>query len=204
MDAPQIADYLDNESRAHFDDLCRLLTDIGIRFTINSRLVRGLDYYTNTVFEWTTSALGSQGTICGGGRYDGLVELLGGKPTPGAGFAMGVERVALLYEQVTAEASAAVDVYCCVMSPEQQGWALQLAQQLRDATPAARIRVHAGGGKLKNQLRKADMSGATWALIIGEEEMATQQASLKSLRDAQPQRSVSVSELVELMNRFYA
>jgi histidyl-tRNA synthetase len=204
-DAPQIGDFLDNESRGHFADLCGLLTDLGIDYTINPRLVRGLDYYTNTVFEWTTDALGAQGTICGGGRYDGLVELLGGKPTPGAGFAMGLERVALLYDQVAGEQAAdgAVDVYCCVMAQPQHGWAMQVAQRLRDACPGARIRVHAGGGKLKNQLRKADASGAAWALIIGEDEMVTQQVAVKSLRDAAPQQTVSIVRLIELLRSSY-
>jgi len=199
--APQLSDYLDDESRRHFDELCSLLTDIGIGFKLNERLVRGLDYYTNTVFEWTTTALGSQGPICGGGRYDGLVELLGGKPTAGAGFGLGLDRVALLYEQVLAEepADRPVDVYCCVMSSAQQAFTMQLAQRLRDELPAYRIRVHAGGGKLKNQLRRADTSGAVWALIIGEEEAAAGTVSVKNLRQTGEQRTVAVAELARLL-----
>ena len=198
-----MASFLDDASQAHFDSLCRLLTDLGVPYNLNSKLVRGLDYYTDTVFEWTTSALGAQGTICGGGRYDGLVELLGGKPTPGAGFAMGLERVALLCEQ-TQDALAfedSVDVYCCVMEPGQQSWAQNVTQTLRDALPGLRMRVHAGGGKLKTQLKKADVSGARWALIVGGDEVADNKVTVKAMSGQIPQQTLAVTELIELMNR---
>jgi histidyl-tRNA synthetase len=201
--APPMASFLDDASQAHFDSLCRLLTDLGVPYNLNSKLVRGLDYYTDTVFEWTTSALGAQGTICGGGRYDGLVELLGGKPTPGAGFAMGLERVALLCEQ-TQDALAfedSVDVYCCVMEPGQQSWAQNVTQTLRDALPGLRMRVHAGGGKLKTQLKKADVSGARWALIVGGDEVADNKVTVKAMSGQIPQQTLAVTELIELMNR---
>jgi len=202
-DAPRMADYLDDASQAHFQNVCRMLTELGIDHTINERLVRGLDYYTDTVFEWTTSSLGAQGTICAGGRYDGLVELLGGRPTPGAGFAMGLERVALLVEQLQDAPAfeSGVDVYCCVMATEFQAWAQQMVQKLRDALPETRIRVHAGGGKLKNQLKKADGAKAQWALIIGEDEVAGERITIKPLRGQAPQQTLGVTELIELINK---
>jgi histidyl-tRNA synthetase len=202
-EAPTLADFLDADSRRHFDGLLALLEAMGVPYVLNPRLVRGLDYYTHTVFEWTTNALGAQGTVCAGGRYDGLVELLGGKPTPGAGFALGLERVALLYEQVSGNElfDAAADVYCCVMSVEQQAWAHRVAQSLRDALPAWRIRVHAGGGKLKNQLRRADQSGARWALIIGDDEMAAGRVTVKPLRSGSEQQTVSVETLIEQLGQ---
>jgi len=201
--APPMSSFLDDASQTHFDTLCRLLTDLGVAYVLNSKLVRGLDYYTDTVFEWTTSALGAQGTICGGGRYDGLVELLGGKPTPGAGFALGLERVALLCEQTQDARSfeTAVDVYCCVMEPGHQSWAQNFTQMLRDALPGLRMRVHAGGGKLKAQLKKADVSGARWALIVGADEVADNKVTVKSMSGQVPQQTLAVTELIELMNR---
>jgi histidyl-tRNA synthetase len=203
-DAPSLEDFIDEESRRHFAGLCDLLEQMGIPFEYSPQLVRGLDYYTHTVFEWVTDALGAQGTLCAGGRYDGLVELLGGKPTPGAGFAMGLERVILLSELsghlAQRDFSAGADVYCCVMNPNHQGWAMQLASTLRGAKGDLRVRVHTGGGKLKNQLRRADQSGATWALIIGDDEVARNQVTVKSLRDDKDQRTIDVTELVKLLS----
>ena len=161
--------------------------------------MRGLDYYNNTVFEWVTDELGAQGTICAGGRYDGLVQQLGGKPTPGAGFALGLERVILLYEQRNLPSPAVVDAYCCVMGPEQQAYAFNLADHLRAGRPELRIRVHVGGGKLKNQLKKAAQSSARWALIIGADEMAADRLTLKTLGTGE-QITVGLEQALRLMD----
>lgn len=199
-DAPRLPDFVDIDGQAHFDGLRRLLDSLQIPYVVNPGLVRGLDYYTHTVFEWVTDGLGSQGTVCAGGRYDGLVERLGGKPTPGAGFALGLERVLLLAETVENAAIddllPAADVYLCVMDPAYQAWAMQIAQKLREALPAFRIRTHAGGGKLKNQMKRADQSGARFALVIGEDEVKDERPALKHLRDDRPQERLALSELV--------
>jgi histidyl-tRNA synthetase len=181
-DAPDLMEYVNAQARAHLDGLIDQLEALGIPYELNTRLVRGLDYYNRTVFEWVTDDLGAQGTICAGGRYDGLVELLGGRPTPGAGFALGLERVLLLFEQLNLPTHTAADVYCCVTQPSCQAYVLDLADRLRAAVPQLRIRVHAGGGKLRNQLKKADHSGADWALIVGPDEMAAGELTLKNLR----------------------
>ena len=203
VNAPSLAGFIDTASREHFARLCELLEQLGIEWTHNAQLVRGLDYYTHTVFEWVTTALGAQGTICAGGRYDGLVELIGGKPTPGAGFALGLERVILLTEDhghlAEQDFSAASDVYCCVLNATDQAWAMSVAANLRQVQPNLRVRVHAGGGKLKNQLRRTDLSGASWALIIGEDEVANNQVTVKSLRDDTAQRTVAISALAGLL-----
>ena len=180
-DAPVLSDFMDADGIAHFDGLKATLEQLGIPYTVNPQLVRGLDYYNLTVFEWITEDLGSQGTICGGGRYDSLVEQLGGKPTPGAGFALGLERVLLLFEQRNLPTRPAADVYVTVLSEAEQVYALTLADRLRQAVPELRIRVHAGGGKLKNQLKKADQCGAAWAAIIGADEAADETITLKAL-----------------------
>ena len=180
-DAPVLGNFMDSHGAAHFDGLCRILENLGIEYSVNPQLVRGLDYYNLTVFEWITTELGAQGTICGGGRYDGLVEQLGGRPTPGAGFALGLERVLLLYEQRNLPTRPAADVYVAVMSPAEHTYALKAADRLRLAVPELRIRVHAGGGKLKNQLRKADQCGASWAVIVGADEAAAGTITLKQL-----------------------
>ena len=184
-DAPALADYLNAEARAHFDRLKTLLEVAGIPYVINPRLVRGLDYYGLTVFEWVTDKLGAQGTVCAGGRYDGLVEQLGGKPAPAVGFGMGVERLLLLIEtlgKVPAELSRQVDVYLVALGTGTQQAAIRLAEQLRDALPGIRLVVHCGGGSFKSQFKKADKSGALCALILGEEEAAAGVVGLKPLR----------------------
>jgi histidyl-tRNA synthetase len=146
-------------------------------------LVRGLDYYTHTVFEWVTDALGSQGTVCAGGRYDGLVEQLGGRATPGAGFALGLDRLALLHEEVFPDWRVGpVDVYCAVLDGRFTAWTLAVCQRLRADIPGLKLRVHTGGGKLKNQLKRADQSGAQAALLIGEDEVDNNEITLKWLR----------------------
>ena len=192
--APNLPDFVDPESRAHFERLCELLTEQEVGFVVNPALVRGLDYYTHTVFEWTTEHIGAQSTICAGGRYDGLVETLGGRPTPAAGFGMGVDRVVLLHEAVYPDWSQqGVDVYCCLRSDAQLGWALSVTEALRLA--GIRVRMHGGGGKLKNQFKRADASGARWALVIGEQEQQAREVAVKPLRGGE-QQTMSVESLV--------
>lgn len=184
-DAPSLADSLDAESRAHFDSLLQGLSDLGIGYTVNPRLVRGIDYYNRTVFEWITGQLGAQGTVCAGGRYDGLVEQLGGSPTPAVGWASGVERLILLMKaQGAAGPVASADVYLCALGDAAQRQAGILAEQLRDSLPALRLVANAGGGKLAAQLKRADRSGAALALILGDEEIASRSIQVKSLRSA--------------------
>ena len=194
--APVLSDFMDEAGIAHFDGLRTTLDSLGISYAVNPQLVRGLDYYNLTVFEWITDDLGAQGTICGGGRYDGLVEQLGGKATPGAGFALGLERVLLLHEQRNLPTRAAADLYIAVMSQEEQVYALQVADRLRQAVPELRIRVHAGGGKLKNQLKKADQCGASWAAILGADETAAQNITLKALATGE-QTTLGIAEAAE-------
>ncbi|ACO80164.1 histidyl-tRNA synthetase [Azotobacter vinelandii CA] len=200
VDAPKLADYLDEDSRQHFEGLKARLDVAGIPYVINPKLVRGLDYYGKTVFEWVTDKLGAQGTVCAGGRYDGLVEQLGGKPTPAVGFAMGVERLVLLLEtleRVPAELSRQVDVYFCAFGEAAELAALGLAERLRDALPGLRLAVNAGAGSFKSQLKKADKSGALYALVLGEDELAGRIVGLKSLRAEGEQQSVGWDELGE-------
>ncbi|HEY9546919.1 MAG TPA: histidine--tRNA ligase [Solimonas sp.] len=183
VDAPSIADSFDDGARAHFDGLQQALTDLGQPYRINSRLVRGIDYYTSTVFEWTTTALGAQGTVLAGGRYDGLVEQLGGSPTPAVGWACGIERLLLLMKaQAVAIDSGAADVYFCWLGDTAQREARRLAEQLRDADPHLRLVLHAGGGKLAAQLKRADRSGAQFALVLGDAEIEAGTVQVKSLR----------------------
>lgn len=199
-EAPVLADFMDPEGAGHFEGLCRMLESLGIDYEVNAKLVRGLDYYNLTVFEWITEDLGAQGTICGGGRYDGLVEQLGGRPTPGAGFALGLERVLLLWEQRNLPTRPAADVYCAVMSPAEQVYAFQVADRLRLAVPELRIRVHTGGGKLKNQLKKADQCGASWAAIAGADEAAAGTITLKQL-DTGEQTTLPIEAAAERLGR---
>ncbi|PHV12998.1 histidine--tRNA ligase [Chitinimonas sp. BJB300] len=191
--APKLFDVLGAESRAHYDGLCQLLTDAGVPYTLNTRLVRGLDYYNRSVFEWVTTKLGAQGTIAGGGRYDSLVETLGGKPTTACGFGMGMERVLLLMQEYGVSASDAPDVYLVNAGEQAQRQAPQLAEQLRDAGLA--VAVHSGGGSFKSQMKKADGSGARFAVILGEDEIAAGAAVIKPLREGGEQRSVPQAEL---------
>jgi histidyl-tRNA synthetase len=180
-DAPRITDYLGEASRAHFEGLQALLRVAGVEFSINPRMVRGLDYYTLTVFEWITDALGAQGTLCGGGRYDPLIERMGGKPTPGIGFGMGIERVIdLVRESGTADSVAAADVYVLHQGGTTQQRAFLLAERLRDA--GLDVILHAGDASLKSQMKKADASGAEFAVIVGEAEASNNAAAVKALR----------------------
>lgn len=182
--APSVIDHLDAESRAHFDGLQQGLSDLGIAFAVNPRLVRGLDYYTRGVFEWITGELGAQGTVCAGGRYDNLVEQLGGSPTPAVGWASGIERLALLLRaQQSAIADTAPHAYFCAQGDAAERQARKLAADLRQELPALRLVLNAGGGKLKSQLARADRSGARLALILGEEETRSGTVQVKSLRE---------------------
>lgn len=197
--APSLLDYLDEESRNHFERLLALLDGAGVSYRVNPRLVRGLDYYGKTVFEWVTTSLGAQGTVCAGGRYDGLVEQLGGKPTPGVGFAMGMERLVLLLETlqlIPATANNNADVYIVAVGGEQvEAYGLRVAEQLRDELPDLRIQMHCGGGSFKSQIKKADRSGAVVAVILGETEAEQTNASVKPLREQGDQVSVALAEL---------
>ena len=195
-DAPAIIDHLDDESRAHFDGLQQGLSDLGIAYVINNRLVRGLDYYTKGVFEWTTTQLGAQGTVCAGGRYDGLVEQLGGSPTPAVGFASGVERLILLLKSQNASLpETAPHLYFCHLGDATGRAARKLSEELRDALPGLRVVLHAGGGKLQAQLKRADRCGARCALVLGDDETASRSIQVKSLRNDSQQMTCSWPEL---------
>ncbi|QSX39748.1 histidine--tRNA ligase [Shewanella cyperi] len=200
-DAPAMMDYLGDESRAHFSRLCELLEAVGIQYRVNPRLVRGLDYYNRTVFEWVTDSLGAQGTVLAGGRYDGLVGQLGGKDTPAVGFAMGLERIVLLLEtlELTKDIPAAVDVYVTAMGSDCEVEALRIAQELRNALPGARIMSHCGGGNFKKQIKRADKSGAAFALIVGESELAQGQVAVKPLRNDNEQQLVAREALADYL-----
>mgnify|MGYP000898380859 FL=1 len=195
--APKLIDYLGAESLAHFEGVQRVLRDAGIPFTINPRLVRGLDYYNLTVFEWVTDKLGAQGTVCAGGRYDGLVEQLGGKPTPACGFAMGIERLIALIKDSGGEPAAPVpDVYLVHQGDEAARLAFRVAEGLRDQ--GIDVLQHCGGGSFKSQMKKADSSGASFAVIIGDDEASTGEVQLKSLRQVGiEQRKLKVDALAE-------
>ena len=196
-DAPALIDHLDEESKVHFETLCARLTQAGIPFEINPRLVRGLDYYNRTVFEWVTESLGAQGTVCAGGRYDGLVEQLGGKATPAVGFAMGIERLVLLLTTLTEEGqdTSFADVYVTAMGDESQSYAIEVAEHLRNSLPKTRIMMHCGGGNFKKQLKRADKTGASLALLLGNDEMQSREVGVKPLRDGQEQVTVSFDAL---------
>jgi len=194
--APQLIEYLDTESRAHFETLCDILRAVGVAYEINPRLVRGLDYYNRTVFEWVTAATGAQNAVCSGGRYDGLIAQLGGDATPAVGFAMGVERlVALLVAGGRTPPGAQPDVYVVVGGPQAVTPALALTERLRSERPAMRFELNIGGGNLKTQFRRADRSGAVLALIIGEDEIARGVVGLKPLRDTSGQSECPIAQL---------
>ncbi|ENM3953087.1 histidine--tRNA ligase [Vibrio cholerae] len=198
-DAPQLSDYLDAESKQHFAGLCELLDAAGIEYTVNQRLVRGLDYYNRTVFEWITESLGSQGTVCGGGRYDGLVEQLGGKPTPAVGFAMGLERLVLMMETLgNTDVRRSVDVYMVTAGEGTMMAGMKLAEQLREQVPGLRVMTHFGGGNFKKQFKRADKVGAAIALILGEDEVAAQTVVVKDLAGGE-QNTVAQAEVAKLL-----
>ncbi|MES1954921.1 histidine--tRNA ligase [Salinisphaera hydrothermalis] len=193
--APSLTDYLGAESAAHFQGLCDGIEALGIDYTINPRLVRGLDYYTRTVFEWLTDDLGAQNAVCSGGRFDGLVDQLGGSDTPATGFAMGVERVVALMEaQGVALDDLAPQAYLVHTGDTASARVPALAERLRDALPELRLRVHAGGGSFKSQFKKADKSGARLALVFGDDEAADDTLQIKPLTDDREQERVGLSE----------
>ena len=197
QDAPQLIDNLDPESAEHFSALCERLDQFGIQYRVNPSLVRGLDYYNRTVFEWVTESLGAQGTVCAGGRYDGLVQQLGGKGTQGVGFAMGLERLILMLQtlELDKQVSAPVDVYVTAMDESVELYARQVAETLRDDLPWVRVMSHSGGGNFKKQMKRADASGAHIALIIGQNESEQGQVAIKFLREQQDQQTVSKDQL---------
>ncbi len=198
--APVLTEYLDAPSRQHFDGLCKHLDAVGIRYVVNPRLVRGLDYYTHTVFEWVTSELGSQGAVCSGGRYDGLVAQLGGKSTPAVGWALGQERlVELLKVQKGQTPDAAPDVYLVIAGERAEAAGLMLAERLRDELPRMHIETNCGAGSFKSQLKRADNSGAQFALVLGDSETDKQVIGLKSLRVEAPQSEVPWSDIAGIL-----
>ena len=202
QDAPMLDEYLDDDSRQHFDQLQQLLTDHGVDFLVNPYIVRGLDYYNKTVFEWTTQSLGSLGTICAGGRYDGLVTQIGVKPTPGVGFALGLDRIALMLEDKQA-ATAQTDIYVASMGETARQKALVVGELVRDALPGLKTLVHCGEGKFKAQFKRADAQNAQVTLVIGEDEVANDTVGIKFLRENIEQTTVKTAELHEHLSRFF-
>lgn len=202
LKAPKLLEHLDEESHTHFSAIQRLLDAAHVEYYIDSRLVRGLDYYNKTVFEWVTDFLGAQGTVCAGGRYDGLVEVLGGKPTFGIGFAMGLERLAALMEN-TAQRSenlqASADVYLVMVGQPAIQRGLLLGERLRNAFPSLRLINHCGEGSFKSQFKRADKSGAKFALVLGENEVRNNTVIVKYLREEQPQQVISEEKIEEFI-----
>lgn len=197
--APSLADHLDEESAAHFAGLRALLDEAGVAYHVNPRLVRGLDYYGKTVFEWQTDRLGAQATVCAGGRYDRLIEQLGGTPTPAVGFALGIERLLALLEEQGETVRESPHVYMIVAgaAAERAGW--RLAESLRDELPALRLCLHCGGGNFKGQFRRADRSGAAVALVLGENELAQGRIGVKFLREERPQAELALDEIAAFL-----
>lgn len=200
--APKLIDCLGKDSRAHFYGVCQLLTEAGIAFVLNPRLVRGLDYYNRTVFEWVTTKLGAQGTIAGGGRYDTLVERLGGAQTPACGFAIGLERIFLLMQEYGVTANHQADVYLVNVGEAAESMAFTVAESLRHAD--INVVLHAGGGSFKSQMKKADRSQAKFAMIIGEDEVNSQQVTLKAMHESMAfkQQQCAVEEAIRLISPF--
>ncbi|HWU35922.1 MAG TPA: histidine--tRNA ligase [Methylovorus sp.] len=193
--APRLLDTLGGESRAHFDAVCALLNAANIPFVLNTRLVRGLDYYNRTVFEWVTTRLGSQGTIAGGGRYDTLVERLGGDATPACGFGIGLERVFLLMQEYGIEAAQGLDAYLVNLGEQAERLAPQVAEQLREA--GISVALHAGGGSFKSQMKKADRSGARFALILGDDEAQAGEITLKPMSGGGEQQRLHLLQAIQ-------
>lgn len=201
VDAPKLSDYFGEETKAHFDGLCRLLKVLGIEYTINERLVRGLDYYNQTVFEWVTTDLGAQGTVCGGGRYDGLVEELGGQACPAIGFAIGLERLILLLQELElVSPKPEVDVMVCSMGTEGEAFAFVSTAKIRAEIPMLKVMIHCGGGKFKKQMSHADKTKARFALIIGDDEAANGTITVKEMVTGE-QQSCTVGETIEFLRQ---
>ncbi|TMO69151.1 histidine--tRNA ligase [Pseudoalteromonas aurantia] len=201
VNAPKLSEHLDEESQAHFANLCERLDAAGVEYQVNEKLVRGLDYYNRTVFEWVTDSLGAQGTVCAGGRYDGLVEQLGGKATPAVGFAMGLERLVLMLQELdcVGDIRRNADVYVAAMGEKASIQAPVIAEELRSDVAGLRVMVHAGGGNFKKQLKRADKSDALVALILGEDELAEGKVTVKYLREQKEQVTLSVAEVKTLL-----
>ncbi|MGV3345569.1 histidine--tRNA ligase [Enterobacteriaceae bacterium LUAb1] len=204
-DAPALHDHLDEASKTHFDELCQLLTEAGIHYRVNQRLVRGLDYYNRTVFEWVTTSLGAQGTVCAGGRYDGLVEQLGGRATCGVGFAMGLERLVLLVKAVNPdfEPTPMVDVYVIASGEGIQSAVMRLTEKIRDMAPDIKMMMNHGGGNFKKQMARADKCGARIALIFGEDEIQRERAGIKDLRSGE-QQTIAQHDIVMTLKALLA
>ena len=199
--APSITDFLDDQSKAHRDRLAELLSRAGLSFVWNDRLVRGLDYYNDTVFEWTTDQLGAQSTVCGGGRYDGLVQQFGGKATPAAGFAAGLERLILLLQVWELQADESTDLYVVSADETTLSHAMAETDRIRADYPGLNVTQHLGGGSFKSQFKRADKSGAKWALIFGHDEVASGSVTIKPMRSDGEQETLTVSELNEFLSR---
>ncbi len=199
--APKLSDYFTEQSKAHFSGVCQRLDAAGVKYVINERLVRGLDYYNRTVFEWVTDSLGAQGTVCAGGRYDGLVEQLGGKATPGFGFALGIERLVLMLTSLNKVQNIrpTVDAYFIMLGEAVEITANGLAEQWRDQVADIRIQCHCGGGNMKKQMKRADKSGAQIALILGDDELANKQITVKYLRGQNEQQTIPFEQVASLL-----
>lgn len=204
QEAPVLTEFLGEESRAHFDGLRERLDRLGIDYTVNPRLVRGLDYYCHTVFEWITGSLGAQGTICAGGRYDGLVELQGGKPWPATGFAMGAERIVALMNDSAPTGVTVPHAYVVAVGDSAAPEAMVMAERLRDGNAGLRVQLNAGGGSFKAQFKRADRSGAPLALVLGDDEVANGTVAIKHLREDCPQQTVSREQLDEWFGAWLA
>ncbi|PKM37231.1 MAG: histidine--tRNA ligase [Gammaproteobacteria bacterium HGW-Gammaproteobacteria-10] len=202
--APELTDFLGSDSQAHFKSLTETLKTLGIEFVLNTRLVRGLDYYSKTVFEWVTAELGAQGTICAGGRYDGLIEQLGGKANHAVGFAMGMERILALMETLpNLPIKPVVDVYMIRVGEQAERVGMEWAEAIRDQLPGVRLQINCGGGSFKSQFKKADKSGAEYALIIGDDEAVRGEVGIKALRQNQDQQNLPLQQVLEfLQSRF--
>ena len=199
QNAPELMEDMGEDSRSHFETLTQTLDNLGINYALNTRLVRGLDYYGKTVFEWVTDDLGAQGTICAGGRYDGLIEQLGGKENYAIGFAMGMERLLLLMEQLdNVPVERRVDVYMIRVGVEAEKEGMRLAEKIRDQVDGITLQINCGGGSFKSQFKKADKSGAEYAIIIGDDEVSRGEVSLKPLRTGQEQKNMTQNEAIQL------
>lgn len=202
--APKLFDFLGDESRLHFQDVCDYLESVGIAYQVNHRLVRGLDYYSKTVFEWVTEHLGAQGTVCAGGRFDALIEQLGSKPSPAAGFAVGIERMVALLEELTDSPGVSPHAYLVLAGGAAERQGLALAESLREGISGLRMLVNCGGGSFKSQMKRADKSGARWVLILGEDEVQQQTITIKHLREDQPQQTVPQREIDSILRGLIA
>ncbi|OYV17255.1 MAG: histidyl-tRNA synthetase [Methylococcaceae bacterium NSP1-2] len=197
--APELMAHLGEDSLQHFKAITTILDNVGIGYDINTRLVRGLDYYSKTVFEWVTTELGSQGTVCAGGRYDGLIEQLGGKPNHAVGFAMGMERLLALMETLNLPVAPAVDVYLIRVGEQAEQQGIYFAEAIRNQINGIKLQVDCAGGSFKSQFKKADKSGATVALILGDDEVARGEVSIKFLRTEQDQQTLSQAQTIEFL-----